>query len=106
MKIKLNYNEFTLGFLAQNSQGYVWTPDVNEINKAKEKYEYGMDMFFLPSVQKVYTFIPRHFNEFLEASDRADLMEKAHIDDSDSDFVRLYKLSKLDFFNQEFVIKS
>ena len=106
MRINLNYNEFNLGHLMQVENGYLWTPNIKEIARADEKYELAMDMFFLPNEQVVYPFVPRHFNEFLDASERADLKEKAGIEDDDSEFVRLYKMGKLDYFSQEFVIKS
>ena len=106
MNVNLYYNEYNLGHLEQTPNGYLWVPNVREIVKATQVYEMGMEMFFLPCDCVEYPFVPRHFNEFLTACERADLKEKAGIEDDDSEFVRLYKMGKLDYFSQEFVIKS
>lgn len=106
MNVKLYYNQFLLGDLSYKNSGYLWTPNMDGINNALQIYPYGMEMFFLPNEPKTYSQVPNHFNEFLVQASRLDLMEKANILPTDNDMTKLYKLSKLSFYSQEFVIKS
>ena len=84
----------------------LWTPNTENIEMMKEKYPLIMDMFFLPSEEKLFEKAPRHYDEFLWASNRADLYENAKISKEDDDFERLYKMGKLDYYPDEFLIKS
>ncbi len=105
MRVYLYFFEFNLGYLEQEENMYVWKPDVSVINKARKKYPDPMDFLFLPDIEKAYEKIPNHFNEFYIASSRPDLKENAKILDSDTPMEKLYKMSKLNYFNEEFVIK-
>ena len=62
-------------------------------------------MFMLPGSVTSFEKVPHHFKEYLNASDRVDLKKKAGISDSDTEFEKLYKMSKLEYFNEEFYIK-
>ena len=105
MKVHLLYREFNLGSLEASPNGFVWTPNLSNITEASKKY-IGMDMFLLEKEPTLYKIIPWHYKDFLINADRPDLKQKANIQNSDSDFEKLYKLSKLNFFSSEFIIKS
>lgn len=106
MSVKLYYNDLCLGALNQYNYEYIWTPNDSGIKTAIIKYPMGMEMFFLPIYTTKYKVVPYHFSEFLSQALRPDLARKAHISPADSDFEKLYKLSKLKYFFTEFVIKS
>ena len=106
MKVHLMERGVSLGYLTQSDDKMHWTPNVENIEIMKEKYPFVMDMFFLPSEEKLYDKAPRYYDEFLWASNRADLKKSAGIEDLDNDFERLYKMGKLDFYPDEFTIVS
>lgn len=106
MKIKLYYNDIELGNLSLTNNQYLWSANASGIDTARKAYPYGMEMFFLPNFSKTYSRVPYHFNEFLAQATRPDLAAKAHILQTDSDIEKLFKLSKLNYCSQEFVIKS
>ena len=103
-KVYLHYLEFNLGFLTKYTDFYYWVPNRKNIELAKQKYSLKMSMFFLPEEEHGYNIVPEHFEDFL--NDRQDLFKKAKILPIDDDFIKLYKLSQLDFVNNDFVIKS
>ena len=102
----LYYREFNLGELKFLSDIYFWLPNSNNINLANNKYPAGMDLFFLPNKKQSYNSVPVHFNNFLIGAGREDLIQKACILSQDDDFTKLLKLSNLEFYNQDFVIKN
>lgn len=104
MKVYLYYYEYNLGYLEYVNEKYVWNPYLDNITKAKRDYELAMDYFFLSSEVREYDRVPRHFDEYI--TDRYDLVKKSKILPTDNMIERLYKMSKLDYFDQAFVIKS
>lgn len=106
MSVKLYYNNLCLGALQQHNLEYLWIPNDVGIKTAQVQYPMGMEMFFLPNSTTLYRVIPYHFSEFLLQALRPDLAKKANITATDSEFEKLYKLSKLKYFFTEFVIKS
>jgi len=104
-KIFLYYKEFQLGCLSQVNDLFFWQPNNNLIEEAIKRYSFGMDMFLLSKEKEIVKDIPPHFSNYLKMIEREDLVEKAQILDSDSDFQKLYKFSGLKFYNQDFVIK-
>lgn len=102
----LYYREFNLGELKFLSDIYFWLPNSNNINLANNKYPAGMDLFFLPSNKTAFNNVPAHFNSFLLSASREDLIKKANITNEDNNFNKLLKLSNLEFYNQDFVIKN
>lgn len=106
MKVHILFNEYSLGFLEEVKEGYLWMPNTKAIEAMKQEHELVMEMFFLPAQPVLFDEIPKHYDEFLEASERVDLKEKVGILDSDSDFVKLYKMGFLEYFSEDFVIRS
>lgn len=104
MKVYLYYYEFKLGYLEYINKKYIWNPDEEGIKGARKEYEIAMDFFFLPDKVKEYDIVPKHYDEYI--TDRYDLVEKAKILPTDNKIERLYKMSKLNYFDQAFVIKS
>ena len=107
MKVHLLNRGVSLGYLTKTEENkMLWTPNVPNIEIMKEKYPWIMDMFFLPSEEKVFDKTPRYYDEFLWASNRADLKQSAGVEDSDGEFEKLYKMGKLDYYPDDFVIKT
>ncbi len=106
MKVHVLYDNCSLGFLMQGDGVYVWTPNQENIAQMKEKHPLSMDMFFLPCKPCLFREIPSHYDEFLESAEREDLKEKVGILGGDSDFEKLFKLGFLEYFSDEFIIKS
>jgi len=115
MKIYLYFIEYKLGSLEKYNETdenglikekYLWIPNVNEIEKAEKEYPFGMDMLMMPKENKLYDKIPYHFREMDVAPSRTDITEKVGITKDDDLFTRIYKISTLEFFNQEFITKT
>ncbi len=106
MNVKLYYNEYCLGELQYENNLYLWSPNTQNIQGAIKKYPMGMEMFFLPIQTTTFKDTPHHYREFICQAERPDLAQKAGILNTDSNFEKLYKLSKLTYFTTEFVIKS
>jgi len=105
--VYLYYKEFCLGCLNYKKQIFLWLPNVDNIKKAKSKYLLGMEFFFLNEEKsEMFDRVPPHFDVFKTCCERDDIKTKAGILDSDDDFSKLFKISKLDFFNEDFVIKT
>lgn len=95
-KIFLYLNEICLGHLLENGDKYSFYADSESVNEAMNKYPLQMKFFKLNKRGMVkYENIPFHFNEYLSALDREDLLIKANISDDDSLYEKLYKLSSL-----------
>lgn len=105
-QVYLTFKGIELGFLTEEKGVYIWVPNKDGIQEFYEKYEAATDLLLLSAVEpEVYSYIPKHFIEFLESSKRPDLAKDAGITDSDSDFEKLCKMAALDYFNDEFCIK-
>ena len=68
------------------------------LGRATRLFDYTLDKV------KEYDIVPKHYDEYI--TDRYDLVEKAKILPTDNKIERLYKMSKLNYFDQAFVIKS
>ena len=106
MKVHMMDRGVSLGYLTKVEGGMLWTPNLENIEMMKEKEPFVMDMFFLPTEKKLFEKVPRHYDEFLWASNRLDLYQSAKITEEDGDFERLYKMGKLNFYPDDFTIKS
>ena len=106
MKVHLVNRGVYLGYLTKENDEFLWTPNLENIEKMSEKYPFIMDMFFLPKEKKVFEKIPRYYDEFLWASSRPDLYKSAKITEEDDDFERVYKMGTLDYFPDDFTIVS
>ena len=104
--IFLYYKEFCLGSLTSKGKMFFWVPNLDNILRAKSKYPLGMEFFFLPQDKtQIFDKVPAHFDIFLASADREDIKLQSGIVDSDDDFSKLEKLSKLKYFSEDFVIK-
>lgn len=104
-QVYLNFKELTLGYLKEDKDLYVWVPNIDSINIFSQKYSFAKDSLLLSSsAPEVYTVIPAHFIDFVESSNRADLRKSAGIEQTDSDFEKLYKMATLSYFNQDYFI--
>ena len=93
-KIYLSLNENILGYLREGENGYVFHADKEGIENATKISPIKMKFFTLnKSGMKEYSQIPNHYIQYLDNWDREDIMEKTGIDESDSDFVKLYKIA-------------
>jgi len=99
-------SDIKLGVLTENGDSYLWVPIISNIKEACRVVRYGMELFMLPLERRVYKKIPEHFNEYLFASERFDLREKAGIVEGDSDMVKLEKMSRLNYGSELFTIKA
>ena len=104
--IHLYNKDKNLGHLTFENNYYVWTPNLKNIEQALYQNRLGMEMFFLPITQTRFESVPAHFEDYLFATERFDIKTKAGIKVSDSDFEKLIKVSKLNFSEVEFYIKS
>lgn len=105
-QVYLHFKEIELGFLTQNEDGFVWVPNTENIQYFMMRYDGASDLFFLNKTKPVlYTSIPYHFIDFVEAASRPDLAQKAGIAESDSEFDKLCKMATLSYADDEFVIK-
>lgn len=96
IKIYLSLDEFTLGYLSEKDGGYIFHASSEDIKEATKKYPIKMKFFTLnKSGIKEYKNIPNHYIQYLDNIDRKDIVEKAKILESDTDFQRLHKLTKL-----------
>ena len=105
--VYLYYKEFCLGYLTSKKNMYFWVPNTSNIMNAKANYPLGMEFFFLPfNDSQIFENVPAHFDLFLSACDREDIRSQAGIIDSDDDFSKLEKLSRLEYLSEDFVIKN
>ena len=103
-KVYLYYREFTLGYLTMQEDEYLWVPDVQQIDLFEKKYQWSW-LRLDNKNQKLYKGVPYHYMDYLHSSSRPDLKEHAKIEKNDSDFEKLCKMAKLDFYNEDFYIK-
>ncbi len=106
MRVHILFKDFSMGFLAEHENGYAWVPNDDVLAMMKQRHPLTLELFLLPHEPCLFRNVPSHFDEYLEASNRADLKEKAGIKNSDSDFERLFKMGFLEYFSEDFVIRS
>ena len=106
IKIKLFVGDIELGYLTEIDKGYVFSANKTKIAKAKKEYPIQMRRFELNERDMgLYKNIPSIFDEFVSCQNRADIIEKAGLEPTDSEFEKLYKIAGLDFFTNAFNIK-
>lgn len=104
-KIVLCIEDIILGYLVESGDDYAFYSNADGI--ARAKYEYPLDMMLFRLKERgvsEYDNIPYPFSSFMSGTYREDLMIKANIHPSDSDFVRLFKLAGLKMTQQNFQI--
>lgn len=104
-KVYLSLNNNDLGYLTCQNDKFKFVAFEEEIKKAKEENPLAMMMFKLNQTgSKTYVSIPAPFSRFLIARSRKDLMEKANLCETDSQFEALYKLAGLKMMEINFKI--
>ena len=105
-KIKLYIFDIELGFLVSNNDSYNFHQNTENITKAKNQYPRQMRALKLcEQGNTVFDNIPFPYSDFLMYSSRSDLASEAGIVEGDSDFEKVYKLSKLDMITPVYSIK-
>ena len=106
LKVKIFLKELELGCLTVRDEGYVYAANKVAINSAFKKYPIEMRRYTLPqSGNSLYKCVPPIFSEFLEYTNRADLMERVGINVLDAAIEKIYKLAGLDMMSTVFIIK-
>ena len=96
MKIFIEFNKTSLGFLTKTEEGFDFVAFANEIEKLETENSIVFKMFNLNKKgTKSYSHIPSFFRKFLPSKERMDLMKKANIKETDSEFDKLFKLAGL-----------
>lgn len=105
-KIYLYLENILLGYLTEGDAGYLFYADKENISQAKKSHGILMKFFNLnTSGMKKYDKIPYLFSVYLEGTNREDIIESAGICEGDSEFIKLYKMSKLNLHPINFAIK-
>lgn len=99
MKIILAYKELELGTLEKYKTLFLWTPIEDNLKMFKEKYNLAYSTFLLEKKSTIYKVIPPYFDNYLLLLDRPDLNKEADIRENDDDFLKLAKISKMEFIN-------
>ena len=104
-KVYLSLNEKDLGYLVEGTHCFKFVADEDVIVYLKNENPLAMLMFKLnKSGKQEYEYIPAPFSRFLAAKNRKDIIEKANIQEEDSQFECLYKLAGLDMMEINFKI--
>ena len=104
-KISLCIEDIELGYLMERNGKYVFYANGDEVLRAKKEYPLDMVLFKLNDKgMKSFDNIPYPFSTFVSGTYREDIMRKANIETTDSDFVRLYKVANLKIMRQNFDI--
>lgn len=104
-KVYLSLNEKDLGYLVEGTHCFKFVADKDVIAHLEEENPLAMLMFKLNKCgEQEYEYIPAPFSRFLAAKNRKDIIEKADIKETDSQFDCLYKLAGLDMMEINFKI--
>jgi len=106
LKVKIFVKDLELGCLTEIDKGYVYAANKSGISNAFKKYPIEMRRYNLVKSGTVrYKDVPPIFDEFLEYTNRVDLIERAGINSLDTDIEKIYKLAGLDMMSTVFTIK-
>ena len=95
-KVFLSLDECILGYLIESKIGYIFHADKEGIERAIKTNSLKMKFFTLNrSGMQEYTEIPNHYSQYLEGVDREDIIKKANLQESDSLFMKLYRVAGL-----------
>ena len=104
-KVYLSLDEIDLGYLVQTDQSYLFIANEDGVNEAITTNPVAMKFFNLNKIgEKSYQQIPHLFAQFLLASSRNDLCEKAKFNETDDEFEKLFKLAGLNIMQINFKI--
>ena len=104
--ISIYIGECWLGTLIRGENKYLFRANSEGIVLARRYHPIEMLLFVLnDNGEGKYDNIPGPFADYLGALDRRDLVEQAHIEDGDDDYLRLYKLAGLTLKPAPFTIK-
>lgn len=95
-KIILSLDKYSLGYLIEDKTNFIFHADKEGIEKATKFSVIKMKFFTLnrSGMQKYYE-IPNHFVQYLDCLEREEIIYQANIKDSDSLFIKLYKIAGL-----------
>lgn len=103
--VKVLYRECLLGYLTFADEQYIYNSYTVGEDFARRHYPVAMDLYGLyKSKNKTSKEIFPILSDFLEATSRGDIVERAGIVATDSDFEKLVKFSKLNIQSDEFYI--
>ncbi len=104
MKINVYYKEIKLGELSHVTNNYIYKANKQNIEKAHKKgyitFLYKCDDSFISEE------LPFSLQNLIPTEKQQDILLLADINKNDSDFEKLYKLSKLDLETTDFYVKS
>ena len=96
MKIGISLNDRCLGYLEEGDGEYLFYANVKEIALCKSEDPITMMLFKISDdIVCHLKEIPSVYREYLNGAEREDIIKNANICDSDSDFVKLYKIAFL-----------
>jgi len=106
MKLKYMYNTHEMGVLEKVEDGYQYTSNAhNEETLLNQgvlmRNEYGL----WGSQKRTSNMLFAEFQEFLAETTRRDILRRAEITADDSDWERLVKLSRLQYFPRDFYVQ-
>lgn len=106
-KVGLYVGELCLGSLVFAEGKFVYSRNLDNEKAAYEKFPVDMMLYpFKGEEVEKFDRLPYPFSNYIGAMAREDLKAKADILESDTLFEKLYKLSKLNFVRENFVIKA
>lgn len=102
--ISIYFREIKLGELNQVNDNYVYKCNKENVKKAHQKgystFLYKCDDSFIS------TELPYSLQNFIPDKKQVQIIQLAKIEESDSDFEKLYKVAHLDFAKPDFYIKA
>ncbi|MGD9901257.1 MAG: hypothetical protein AB7S44_01825 [Spirochaetales bacterium] len=106
MKINYYYKDIKLGTLTYKQHTYIYVSDLENEAIALQKHPLMKFYTLANSHKNKSQTLFKEFTEFLEATNRKDIIERAKIKEKDSAFTKLYKFAKLNQDTSEFYIKA
>ena len=104
-KIYLSLNSVDLGYLIQTTSGFKFIENEHAITNLKQDDLLTFQLFNIQTLSKqAFTEIPKIYQKFLPSKERKDLIKKANILETDSNFDKLYKLAGLNVMAINFKI--
>ena len=98
------FNSTVLGFIEKTEQGYLYTSIAPNEQRYRYDYSFRNDYSLFDSINRESDVLFPEFKRFL-FSRRSDTLERAKIDATDSEWIKLVKLSKLNWFPSGFYVQ-
>lgn len=104
MKLVLNIQDISLGYLIEENNKYKFFANSKNFDKALKLYPIIKNLDLNSSGIGIYDKIPYPVSNYLSGTSREDIVALAKIKKSDSTFEKLYKLAGLDYMHELFWI--